>query len=143
MSHNTAYAGTSHGHTAERGRGRATTAEPNRHKPREAEGNAANPTQSLVDASVLAGFLGVSRAYVYEHSDELGAVRLGAGPRARLRFNPDLALERLTACTAGGASDAPRSGMVEPKRPRRQRQRLGSGVELLPIRGPRVPRVTA
>ena len=48
-------------------------------------------TPPLVDAATLAGMLGVSRAYVYEHSGDLGALRLGDGPRARLRFDPDRA----------------------------------------------------
>lgn len=51
---------------------------------------------ALVDAETVAAALGVSRAYVYEHADELGAERLGDGPRARLRFD----LERARAATA-------------------------------------------
>jgi hypothetical protein len=38
----------------------------------------------VVDASVVAEHLGVSRGDVYEHADELGARRLGNVPRARL-----------------------------------------------------------
>jgi len=41
---------------------------------------------ALVDAASVAEHLGVSRDYVYEHADDLGARRLGSGPRARLRF---------------------------------------------------------
>ena len=36
---------------------------------------------SLVDARALAEYLGVSVGYVYEHAAELGARRLGSGPR--------------------------------------------------------------
>jgi hypothetical protein len=140
MMRNSAVAGTSRGRVAELTALGNTPAEPNRPIPRESGEKAANPTQRLVDASVLADFLGVSRAYVYEHGEQLGAIRLGAGPRARLRFDPDLALERLTACTTGRESEVAASSMVEPTAPRRRRQRLGSGVELLPVRGPRVPR---
>lgn len=50
------------------------------------------PTRALVDAATLAAELGVSRAFVYEHSAVLGAQRLGDGSRARLRF--DLATAR-------------------------------------------------
>jgi len=47
----------------------------------------------LVDAAELARLMGVSRDHVYRRSAELGAVRLGTGPRARLRFDP------VTACS--------------------------------------------
>lgn len=45
----------------------------------------------LLDAAEVASRHGVSRAFVYEHADELGAVRLGEvgdGRRPRLRFDP-------------------------------------------------------
>jgi hypothetical protein len=47
----------------------------------------------LVDAETLAADLGVSRAYVYAHADQLGARRLdGAGRGRRVRFDPAEAL---------------------------------------------------
>lgn len=46
---------------------------------------------SLVTAATLAQVLGVSRAFVYEHADALGAVRLGQGPKAPLRFDVEAA----------------------------------------------------
>jgi hypothetical protein len=54
--------------------------------------NAAPTTFALVDARQLARDLGVSLPYVYSHATELGAMRLGAGPKARIRF--DLARAR-------------------------------------------------
>ena len=42
----------------------------------------------LLDAGALADLLGVTRSFVYEHADDLGAIRLGDGTRARLRFDP-------------------------------------------------------
>jgi hypothetical protein len=45
--------------------------------------------QSLVDAATLARQLGVSRATIYEHAQDLGAVRVGGGARGRLRFDPE------------------------------------------------------
>lgn len=42
----------------------------------------------LVDATEIARRFGVSRDFVYDHADDLGAVRLGDGPKARLRFDP-------------------------------------------------------
>jgi hypothetical protein len=42
------------------------------------------------DAKAVAELLGVERDWVYEHADELGASRIGSGPRPRLRFPPDV-----------------------------------------------------
>jgi hypothetical protein len=46
----------------------------------------ARPTRAWLDAQEVARRLGVSRDWVYEHADELGASRMGSGPRPRLRF---------------------------------------------------------
>ncbi len=48
-------------------------------------------TFALVDARKLARDLGVSLDYVYAHATELGAMRLGSGPKARIRFDLDRA----------------------------------------------------
>jgi hypothetical protein len=40
-----------------------------------------------VDASTIARRFGVTRAWVYQHKTELGAVPLGTGPKPRLRFD--------------------------------------------------------
>ena len=50
-------------------------------------------THGLVTAAELARELGVSRRFVYEHSQDLQAVRLGTGSRARLRFDVEAARE--------------------------------------------------
>jgi hypothetical protein len=50
-------------------------------------------SMSWLDAKAVAELLGVDRDWVYEHADELGASRIGRGPRPRLRFPPDI-LER-------------------------------------------------
>lgn len=41
----------------------------------------------LLDPKVLARELSVSIDYVYAHAVDLGAMRLGDGPKARLRFD--------------------------------------------------------
>ena len=46
-----------------------------------------------LDAQEVARRLGVSREWVYEHAQELGATRLGSGRRPRLRF-PERSLGR-------------------------------------------------
>lgn len=94
----------------------------------------------LVDVAELASRLGVSRDFVYRHGDRLGAVRLGNGPKARLRFDPEEAAKRLTAVSAGSDSSPPILAQQAASRPRRRR---GSGTAvphlgdapLLPIRG--------
>lgn len=83
----------------------------------------------LVDASTVAARLGVARSYVYEHADELGAIRLGSGPRARLRFDLDDVRRRLNSCSVGSES----SRMVEPIKPRNRRS-MGTTGEWVPIR---------
>jgi hypothetical protein len=54
-------------------------------------------TFALVDARQLARDLGVSLDYVYAHASELGAMRLGSGPKARIRFDLDRARQALEA----------------------------------------------
>jgi hypothetical protein len=87
----------------------------------------------LLDAQSLARRLGVSREWVYDHAVDLGALRLGAGRRPRLRFDPSVVLAALEA------------GLGAPAPPRRaNRFRRGSDpkgdVELLPIGGVRSKR---
>jgi hypothetical protein len=41
-----------------------------------------------VNAAEIALLHGKTRWWVYEHAGELGAVRLGSGPRPRLGFSP-------------------------------------------------------
>jgi hypothetical protein len=48
-----------------------------------------------ISAAEVARLWGVARRWVYDHADELGASRLGSGPRPRLRFDPDEVAERL------------------------------------------------
>jgi hypothetical protein len=56
---------------------------------------------ALLDATQVARILGVSRATVYERADELGAIRIGDGPRPRLRFDRRLLAELLAERMAG------------------------------------------
>jgi hypothetical protein len=87
----------------------------------------------LVDAREIARRTGRSRWWVYEHAPELGAIKLGAGPNARLAFSPTRVHAYLAACSE------PRDPQPAPVRVRPQRRRRTShaptGSELLPIRG--------
>jgi hypothetical protein len=58
---------------------------------------ATQKTFALVDARGLAAELGVSVDYVYRHQVELGAMPLGDGPKARLKFDLDRAKQALDA----------------------------------------------
>jgi hypothetical protein len=58
-------------------------------------GEGSSSVRGLVDAATLAAELGVTRSWVYEHRVELGAVRLGAGSKPRLRFDVQRAREVL------------------------------------------------
>jgi hypothetical protein len=91
----------------------------------------------LLSPAELADWLGVERSFVYEHADELGALRLGTGPRARLRFDVEEVARRLRehgTCSAGRGSDEPNPAREAVKR-RRGPKRMGTSGELLPIRG--------
>lgn len=59
----------------------------------------ARPSIGLIDARDLAEELGVARDWVYANAERLGGVRLGNGPRARLRFDAERAREALVAGT--------------------------------------------
>jgi hypothetical protein len=88
--------------------------------------------RELVDAAELARRFGIERPWVYTHAIELGAVRLGDGPKPRLRFDPQIAARVLRRVGDVPATDPPaRSG----KRAGQPSVRGGSAVRLLPIHG--------
>jgi hypothetical protein len=96
-------------------------------------------SMQLLDASQLARQLGVTRAWVYEHANELGVIALGDGPRPRLRFDPEVAAQALQARRqTKSARPQPASEASRPGRPRR---RPSSTVPLLPVYEPRARRI--
>jgi hypothetical protein len=96
---------------------------------------AERPSAQLVDAATLARVLGVSRAYVYEHRDELGAVQVGNGRRPRIRFDVERAREAWTARDASERSETPDSPTPVGEARRRRRRAAQSGDGLLPVKG--------
>lgn len=94
------------------------------------------PSIGWVTAEVVAEHLAVDINYVYEHASALGARRLGDGPKARLRFRLD-AVDSALCLTDRNSSDG-EIGRVEPRSRRRRTSRLGTEVQLLPIRGPKL-----
>jgi len=85
----------------------------------------------LVDAATVADKLGVSRAFIYDHAQELGVIRLGSGEKARLRFD----LERvLAAVGAAQTNDARPPRPTTCARTKRRTETTASGLPLLPIK---------
>jgi hypothetical protein len=96
----------------------------------------------LIDAATLAGMLGVSRHAIYQHSRALGAIRIGDGPRGRLRFDPDTALEAWIHRSSRRNPQDPETPAAAGKTRPRRRPSTGSKAGLLPIEGDLLPLAT-
>ena len=72
------------------------------------------PERGLISAEAVAERWGVSRRWVYEQAERLGARRIGAGRRPRLRFDPDEVAEQIgePPGSSGGRRDARRSAGI-------------------------------
>jgi hypothetical protein len=81
----------------------------------------------LASASEIAAEFGVSRDWVYAHASALAAVRLGTGPKARLRFDRG----QVRKCLKSHGRDGPGDPPVTPGRGGE------SSVDLLPVYGAR------
>jgi hypothetical protein len=99
------------------------------------EGRPGTPASVTVDAGEVARRYGVTAAWVREHADQLGAIRLGNGPKPRLRFDPETVAAAMTVCQEGRRPTASETPAPPPLRRRRRAARTGTGAELLPIRG--------
>ena len=88
--------------------------------------------RELVDAAELARRFGIERSWVYSHAIELGAVKLGDGPKPRLRFDPEIAARVLRTVGGGSAANPPARSGERAGQPQRGRS---SEIRLLPIRG--------
>jgi hypothetical protein len=86
--------------------------------------HSAEPDDGMLTASQVAARFNVERSWVYAHAEELGVVRLGDGPRPRLRFDAASVAQRLVA-TPG------RIPAARPSTP------LRADLPLLPIKRPR------
>ena len=88
-------------------------------------GEALRKSRELVDAAELARRLGIERSWVYTHAIELGAVKLGAGRKPRLRFDPEIAARVLRRVGEGPAADPPARSGKRAGRPRRPEGQVG------------------
>jgi hypothetical protein len=84
------------------------------------------PERGYVDTASVARMLSVGRDWVRAHATELGAVRLGDGPRGALRFDSERVRDLLDARRIG-------EGTLTPAKPRGRPRR--SEVQLLPLPG--------
>ncbi|MGO9791034.1 MAG: helix-turn-helix domain-containing protein [Solirubrobacteraceae bacterium] len=82
----------------------------------------ARAARAWLDAQEVAQRLGVCREWVYEHAEELGASRIGTGPRPRLRFPPQVL-------------DFPGGNPTSPQAPTRSTSPRGKTSGLIPIHG--------
>lgn len=76
------------------------------------EPTGAQAPQRLVSAADVAETWGVDRSWVYTRAEQLGARRLGAGERPRLRFDPEEVAERIGALTGREGGDPRRSSGI-------------------------------
>jgi hypothetical protein len=81
----------------------------------------------LLTPSEVAERFAVSRTWVYEHATELRAIRLGDGPKARLRFDANTVAEVLGRKADRGPEPA--------ERERRASGKASRSSQLLPIYG--------
>ncbi len=88
--------------------------------------------EPLVDAAEIARLHGKTRTWVYEHAGELGAVRLGSGPRPRLAFSPARVAEQLEKVDKPTTAPLPKTS--QRRRHRQLAGRTASGAPLLHVR---------
>ena len=97
--------------------------------------------RDLMDAGQLARHLGLTRAWVYEHAQQLGAIQLGDGPRPRLRFDPQTAMQAFNERQRRSEPQLAQADGPRPGRPRRRH--APASVPLLPIHEPRTRGILA
>jgi hypothetical protein len=78
--------------------------------------------RELLTAAEVADRFGLSASYVRRHADDLGAIRLGAGPKARLRFDPERVIAGLTGRDTCERSGTPQTQAETYPKPRRNRR---------------------
>jgi hypothetical protein len=83
----------------------------------------------LLTAAAVSQEFGVSIDWLYANAGRLGAIRLGSGPRARMRFDRTTIADRIAKVASNASRD--RSSQ---RGERRRGARAGAGLDLLPIR---------
>jgi hypothetical protein len=88
------------------------------------------PTPEWMTAKELAAHLKLNPAWIYEHAHELGAIRTGTGPKARIRFN----LHTATQTLKNHQRPAPSSATPPRRKPTTRPEPYPSDAPLLEIR---------
>lgn len=89
----------------------------------------------LVDAAEIARRFDLTAATVRARADTFGSIRVGDGPKPRLRFDPVKVAAALADCSTDRRSRTPEVPAQPTVRRRRRAARAGTGPQLLPIRG--------
>ncbi len=92
---------------------------------RQAEPAQGHGDSDLLTVAEVAARLRVGPNWVYAHKHELGAIKLGDGPKARIRFDPSIVDARL-ATDHGGEPDGPPAPQLGATPGKRRRRRLAS-----------------
>ncbi len=92
------------------------------------EGAVSREGPRLLTVAAVSQEFGVSIDWLYANAARLGAIRLGSGPRARMRFDRATIADRIAKVASHAARD--RSS----PRKRRRGTREGADGDLLPIR---------
>lgn len=89
---------------------------------RQAEPAAGQGASDLLTVAEVAARLRVGPKWVYAHKHELGAIKLGEGPKARIRFDPSVVDSRLVIDHGEdpGRHKTPEASPASAKRPRRR-----------------------
>jgi hypothetical protein len=89
-------------------------------------------TPAWMTAKELAAHLKLNPAWIYEHADELGAIRTGTGPKARIRFD----LHTATQTLKHHQRPTPTSTTPPRRKPTPRPQPYPADTPLLEIRNP-------
>jgi hypothetical protein len=82
--------------------------------------------EPLLTAAEVATRFSVDRSWVYAHARELGVVRIGDGPRPRLRFDPAvISQQQLPLARLAEASERGLLPVKPSRRYARRRRRVG------------------
>jgi hypothetical protein len=111
------------------------------HHERQRLDDGADTPRDLMDAGQLARHLGLTRSWIYEHAQQLGAIPVGDGPRPRLRFDAQTAMKALNARQRRREPEQTETDRPRPGRPRRNP--ASSTVPLLPVHEPRTRGILA
>ena len=95
-----------------------------------AEGVVSREGPRLLTVAAVSGEFGVSSDWLYANATALGAIRLGSGPRARLRFDRATIADRIAKVATNGSRRR-----SSPRGPRGRATRESANAELLPILG--------